>query len=124
MSALREKRIIKDEWGDEIEQLAQECGIAACDLRTLAMLGIHGAHLLRCRMLILRVDPDRYSNFEPANFRELQRNCSACTNHRRCALDLKHDLTDPTRADWQDYCPNVAMLKMLSSLESCGASWT
>jgi len=119
MSPLNEKRTTDDEWGDEIEHLAQECGIATGDLRTFAKLGIHDAYLLRCRMHILRVGPDRYLDSEPGNFCELQRNCSACASHRRCALDLKHDLMDPTRPDWQDYCPNVAMLKMLSSLESC-----
>ena len=99
MSAFDEKRITEDEWEDEIEHLAQECGLAPGDLRTLAMLGIHGACQLRCRMLILGVDPDRYFNIEPANFRELQSNCSACTSHGRYVLDLKHDLADQTRPD-------------------------
>jgi len=119
MSAPYKKRRAEGEWADEIEYLAHETEIATGDLRTLAMLGIHGADLLRRRMLILRVDPDRYFRSEPANFRELQESCSACTSHERCALDLTQDTIDPTRPDWQDYCPNVAMLKMLSALESC-----
>ncbi len=121
MSAPYSKARAELEWTDEIERLAQESGISTGDLRTLAMLGIHGADLLRRRMVILRVDPNKYCRTEPATFRELQKSCSACKSRERCVLDLARDAVDPTRPDWQDYCPNVAMLKMLSAVESC--SW-
>jgi hypothetical protein len=114
-----ENRRAELEWVDEIERLAQKTGISVDDLRTLATLGIHGADLLRRRMLILRVDPDRLYDSEPATFRELQKSCSACESHGRCVLDLARDAIDPTRPDWRDYCPNAAMLKMLSAVESC-----
>ena len=107
------------EGADEIERLARETGISIDDLRILAMLGIHGADLLRRRMHILRVDPDKFYRSEPATFRELQKSCSACESHGRCALDLARDAIDPTRPDWRDYCPNAAMLNMLSAVENC-----
>jgi hypothetical protein len=103
----------------EIERLVDETGISIDYLRTLATLGIRGADLLRRRMDILRVDPDRLYNYEPANFRELQKSCSACESHERCAIDLAQDAFDPTRPDWQDYCPNAAIVKMLSALRNC-----
>lgn len=118
MSVPFSKRRAGRECADEIKRLAHKSRISTCDLRTLAMLGIHGADLLRRRMLILRVDPNRYCRSEPANFRKLQKSYSACNSHERCALDLAQDAVDPTRPDWQDYCPNVAMLKMLSVFES------
>jgi hypothetical protein len=103
----------------EIECLAHQTGISADDLRILARLGIHGADLLRRRMRILRVDPDGFSRFDSATFRELQKSCSACEVHGRCALDLAQDAINPTRSDWRDYCPNAAMLNMLSAVENC-----
>jgi hypothetical protein len=106
-------------WVSELEHLAQEAGISTDYLRILETLGIHGANLLRRRMEILKIDPNGYYESEPATFRELQKSCSACASHELCALDLAHDATDPTRPDWQDYCPNAAIIKILSALENC-----
>ena len=103
----------------EIEQVTRESGLSAQDAWTLAILGIHGAILLRRRMIVVGVDPDWLSLSEPAAFRELQKCCSACDSHARCRLDLAQDAIDPRRLDWQEYCPNVATLKMLSAVESC-----
>jgi hypothetical protein len=36
-----------------------------------------------------------------------------CESHRQCARDLKRDPADHA---WEDYCPNVAVLKMLNGL--------
>lgn len=117
IAAESENRREGSERTDEIERLARETGISIDDLQTLAMLGIHGADLMRRRMRILRIDPNRLYDSEPAMFRELQKSCSACASHGRCALDLAQDAIDPTRVDWRDYCPNVAMLNMLSAVE-------
>jgi len=110
------KQITEVEQVDEIEHLAQETGMSVDDLRTLAMLGIHGAYLLRRRMLVLCIDPDGFSRAEPALFRELQKSCSRCDNHGPCAQDLVRDAVDPTRPDWRDYCPNAAWLNTFSAL--------
>ena len=103
--------------GDEIEELACQTGMSADDLRTLAKLGIHGDAMLRRRMLILRIDPDRFADGEPAAFRELQIRCSSCHDHARCVQDLARDAIDPTRPDWRDYCPNAAWLNTFSALQ-------
>jgi hypothetical protein len=121
ITAGSKNRMVEVGCADEIERLAHESGISVGDLRILARLGIHGADLMRRRMLILRVDPDRFFDSEPAMFRNLQKCCSACESHARCALDLARDAIDPARPDWRDYCPNVAMLNMLSAVEGCRA---
>jgi hypothetical protein len=82
------KQIAKVWRVDKIEYLAHKTGMSASDLRTLAMLGIHGADLLRRRMLILGIDPDGFYRAEPATFRELQKSCSRCDSHERCTQDL------------------------------------
>ena len=102
--------------GDEIDDLARRTGMSADDLRTLAKLGIHGASPLRSRMLVLRLDPDRFADAEPAALRELQIRCSRCRDHARCIKDLARDAIDPTRPDWRDYCPNAAWLNTLCAL--------
>jgi hypothetical protein len=102
-------------WASEIERLARETGFSTDNLRTLEMLGIHGADLLRRRMDILRIDPNGLYDSEPSIFRTLQKSCSACESYKLCALELAQDAIDPTRPDWQDYCPNAATIKMLSA---------
>ena len=99
---------------DEITHLSRETGMSVDDLQALAKLGIHGAYLLKFRMLILRIDPDAFSSAEPAFFLELQRSCSACQDHEVCGHDLTRDAVDPFWEDWQEYCPNAARLRAIS----------
>jgi hypothetical protein len=104
---------------DEIERLSYETGMPVSDLQTLAKLGIHGAYLLRRRMLILGIDPDSFSLSQPTFFRELQKSCSACQDHEVCGHDLIRGAVDPLRQDWREYCPNAGRLRAISMLENC-----
>jgi hypothetical protein len=106
----------KCEQVDEITDLARQSGMSVDDVRTLARLGIHGAGLLRRRMLILRIDSDAFAQAEPEAFRELQKRCSRCRDHGLCAQELVRDAIEPTRPDWRGYCPNAASLSALSAL--------
>lgn len=112
-------QVVQVEPYGEIEQVARQTGLSLDDVRTLAALGIHGAFLLCCRMRILRMDPVGFSRAEPDAFHRLQMSCSGCESRARCVKDLALDNVDPTGTNWQDYCPNVASLKMFSVLESC-----
>ena len=103
---------------DETEEIAGDSGLSVVDTRTLAMLGIHGANFLRCRMLILRIDPDRFAHAEPAGVRELQKSCSRCESRETCVRDLMLDNDDPTRVEWREYCPNATALTVISALDS------
>jgi hypothetical protein len=106
------------EQSEEIRLLAHETGMSVDDLQTLARLGIRGAYLLRHRMRVLGIDPQKLSSAEPALFRELQRSCSKCLRHGRCAKELLHAAVDPAGPDWRDYCPNAAFLNALSTVEA------
>ena len=49
----------------------------------------------------------------PGTFQDLQRLCTLCESHRQCARDLGRVPADKA---WEDYCPNVAMLKLFNCL--------
>jgi hypothetical protein len=61
----------------------------------------------------LDLDRDEVVRTEPATFRDLQRVCTMCGHHRRCAHDLAYDPLDP---EWKNYCPNEQTLKALSAM--------
>jgi hypothetical protein len=69
--------------------------------------------LLARRMEVLNLDSNEVAAVEPSAFRELQRLCTICESHGLCARNLARD---PVDRAWEDYCPNVAMLKLLDSL--------
>lgn len=98
---------------DEVERIARDVGISAAELRKLAHHGPDGADLLLRRMAALDLDRDEVSQTERRTFQDLQRVCTMCESKRRCARDLARDSDDPA---WEDYCPNVATLKMLNAL--------
>jgi Family of unknown function (DUF6455) len=72
--------------------------------------GSESADLLQDRMAALDLDRGEVARREPATFQDLQRVCTMCSCHRRCARDLERD---PLNAAWEDYCPNVTTLKAL-----------
>ena len=73
--------------------------------------------LLARRMEVLNLDSNEVAAVEPSAFRELQRLCTICESHGLCARNLARD---PADRAWEDYCPNVAMLKVLVALHSLG----
>ncbi len=100
--------------GEEtVERMARDVGVSASELRRLASLGPDSADLLLRRMKALDLDPNEVSRATPEAFRDLQRTCSMCESHRRCARDLARDSAVPV---WKDYCPNAATLVALNAL--------
>jgi hypothetical protein len=98
---------------DEVERMAKDVGMSACELRRLASLGPDSADLLLRRMAALDLDRNEVSRTEPRAFQDLQRVCTMCNHHRRCKGDLARDSSDPA---WEDYCPNAATLMALNAL--------
>ncbi len=96
---------------EEVERIARDFGVSASDLHRLASLGSGSADLLLHRMATLDLDPDEVSR-TTRTFQDLQRVCSLCESHRRCARDLASDSANP---EWKDYCPNAATLMALTS---------
>lgn len=97
----------------EVTRIASDMGMSASELRALARQGPDAAGLLPQRMAVLGLDPNVVAQAEPGTLQDLQRICSICESKRQCARDLAHTPNDP---DWEDYCPNVATLKMLDAM--------
>ncbi|HZD88475.1 MAG TPA: DUF6455 family protein [Pseudolabrys sp.] len=103
-----------DACSDEaVGRMAHDIGISASELRRLARHSEHDADLLRRRMAALNLDPAEVAEAERATFLDLERVCTLCARKGRCRRDLT---AHPDDADWEDYCPNVATLKMLDAL--------
>jgi hypothetical protein len=92
--------------------MARDVGMSAAELRTLARRGAAAADLLLRRMTALALDHHSVSRKERRTFQDLQRLCTLCAGHRRCARDLARDPADRT---WQEYCPNAGTLTALKS---------
>jgi hypothetical protein len=59
------------------------------------------------------LDPKEVARVEPAALRDLQRVCTLCKSHRRCAWDFAHGAPLPT---WERYCPNAGTLTALNGM--------
>ena len=97
----------------EIERMARDVRMSASELRAVVRKGPKAADLLLRRMATLDLDPTEVACLEPAALRDLQRVCTLCKSHRRCASDFVHDA--PLSA-WESYCPNADTLAALSSM--------
>jgi hypothetical protein len=98
---------------EEVERIAKDVGVSASELRTLASFGPKAADLLLRRMAALDLDRNEVARTEPRTFQDLQRVCTMCESHGRCARDFVHDSANP---EWKNYCPNAATLIALSAL--------
>ena len=94
----------------EVERMARDLGMPSSELRKIADHGPDSADLLLRRMAEQNLDSREVAATAPGTFQDLQRLCTLCESHRQCARDLGSDKA------WEDYCPNVAMLKLLDSL--------
>jgi len=97
----------------EVERMARDLGLPVSELRKIANRGPESADLLVRRMAALNLDRNEVAATLPGTFQDLQRLCTLCESHRKCARDLGRDPADKA---WEEYCPNVAMLKLLDSL--------
>ena len=97
----------------EVERMARDLGMPSSELRKIAAHGTDSADLLLHRMAELNLDNKEVAATAPDTFQDLQRLCTLCESHRQWARDLGRD---PDNKAWKDYCPNVAMLKLLDLL--------
>jgi hypothetical protein len=98
---------------DQVAEIARDIGVPVSELHELVRLGPHAADLLTKRLAVLNLDRGELARLEPGVLQDMQRVCSLCDHHRRCAADLGHR---PEALDWQGYCPNVATLKALNAM--------
>lgn len=80
------------------------------------------AGLLHQRMKVLQVDPDEFAHANPAIMGRLTICCVQCGSAAECARDLSDPWADLLGQRWRDYCPNAAMLRMISALRATGIS--
>lgn len=97
----------------EIERIASDIRMSASELRAMVRKGPKAADLLQRRMAALDLDPKEVARVEPAALRDLQRVCTLCKSHRRCAGDFAHGAPLPT---WERYCPNAGTLTALNGM--------
>lgn len=97
----------------EIERMARDIGLTSQELQRLVGRGREAAELLFDRMAALNLNPADVEEVERATFLDLERACTFCDCKGRCKRDLA---LQPDDAVWEDYCPNVATLKMLNAL--------
>ncbi len=98
---------------EEIERMARELRMPAAELLSASRRGPGSADLLRRRLAALDLDPSEIAQTEPGTLRDLQRGCTMCASHRRCARDFARSAAP---AGWQDYCPNAAALMALDAM--------
>jgi len=96
---------------DDLKRIAQDVGVSVAELHKLASRGPHAADLLLRRMAELDLDRNEVAGTEPRTFQDMQRVCTLCEAHRRCARGFAKHTTD----DWQSYCPNAATLRALNA---------
>lgn len=100
---------------DEIKAMANDLGMSASDLRTLASEGPGAADLLKRMLVALHVDPAVLDKIDPRMTRELQRSCITCGEKRRC----RHELASGTAArNMHQFCPNAPTLETLFGMGS------
>jgi hypothetical protein len=97
----------------EIERMARDIRMSPAELRAVAKGGPKGADLLLRRMAALDLDPKEVGRIEAAAFRDLQRVCTLCKSHRRCARDFARNA--PITA-WEGCCPNTDTLMALNGM--------
>jgi hypothetical protein len=98
---------------DEVDRWARDVGLSANELQRLARRGPHASDLLFRRMAALDLNPEEVAEVDRATFLDLERVCTFCDCKGRCKRDFARR---PDDAEWEDYCPNVATLKMLDAL--------
>jgi hypothetical protein len=68
--------------------------------------------LLCGRMAMLGIDRGAIEQADSQMFDKLEQRCAGCEYPQACALDLEHDPTNPV---WEAYCPNSALLTVLTA---------
>jgi hypothetical protein len=97
----------------DTDRMARDLGLTASELQRVVHRGRRAADLLLCRMAALDLNPQEVDQIDRATFLDLERVCTNCDCKGRCKRDLARRADD---AVWENYCPNVATLKMLNAM--------
>ncbi len=103
--------------GTEVGHIAQDVGLSASDLYTIAAKRPGAADQLKLRLEALDMDRAALLHGDPLAARDLERVCTLCGEKRRCERDLARDPGDPI---WQTYCSNAPTLQALGAGADAG----
>lgn len=98
---------------NEIDHIAADLGISPSELYRLVRSDSRSAELLKARMAALNLDCKEVAQLMPETLHDLQRLCTLCNRHKRCARDLG---SDPLNPKWKNYCPNVGTLMAIDAM--------
>jgi len=93
-----------------LNELARDCGISVDQLKQLASSGPHAADEMATLMLEINIDPTEVARLYPAQFRDMQVNCSLCESKSQCRDDLAAQVAGREHVH---YCGNADHLKAL-----------
>jgi len=76
--------------------------------------------LLLMRMEALQLEPGEVRRIEPSVFSDLAKACATCASKNRCESDLAYESAGTVTRDWENYCPNAAILNAMTALPWLG----
>lgn len=110
---IRRNRDSLDRCGaDEVAHMASDLHLTTGELRAALRHTPDDARLLRRRMAVLDLDPERLARRVPGVMRDLERLCALCPTKKRCVKELARDPDNPA---WREHCLNELTLSALRS---------
>jgi Family of unknown function (DUF6455) len=67
-------------------------------------------------MEALELEPGEVRRIEPSVFSDLAKACATCASKNRCESDLAYESAGAVTHDWENYCPNAAILNAMTAL--------
>jgi hypothetical protein len=94
----------------ELNRIAQDVGLSARDLASLACSHHGPSELMPKRLLELGLDPVFVKYARTATYRDMERVCATCKAWRRCTRDLANG---DVQVGMDGYCPNAPTIDAL-----------
>jgi len=96
--------------GEQIRQLAEDCGLSPHELLALAKAGPHAADEMPRLMQALNIDASEVEFQMRKHFRAMQITCASCGAKEQCRRDLA---SGHAQADFANYCGNAEEMNQL-----------
>lgn len=94
----------------DLEEVANDCGMTTLQLVDVIKAGPHGSDEMLALMKALNIDPDAVREFNPRNFRDMQVACARCSSKGECRSHLAEGSIS---VHYRDYCENAEVMNAL-----------
>lgn len=94
----------------DLEEVANDCGMTTLQLVDVIKAGPHGSDEMLALMKALNIDPDAVREFNPRNFRDMQVACARCSSKGECRSHLAEGSISE---HYRDYCENADVMNAL-----------